>query len=201
MWRNYVTVGFRALAKNKTYAFINIFGLALGLAACLMILLYVRYELNYDKQLPGAEQAYQFQTYYQSDETGEEMNLQMAAYVTKAALQKDFPQIDKAVHALGTAPVVLKDGEASATEDFRFVDGNLFDILQVPFVQGDPRRALNDAGSVVLSETEARRYFGEPSFPVFEFEPFERLIRPWPTREAHDRFVAAVENLAATLAG
>jgi 5'-deoxynucleotidase YfbR-like HD superfamily hydrolase len=48
---------------------------------------------------------------------------------------------------------------------------------------------------------EARRYFGEPSFPVFEFEPFERLIRPWPTREAHDRFVAAVENLVAALPG
>jgi 5'-deoxynucleotidase YfbR-like HD superfamily hydrolase len=43
---------------------------------------------------------------------------------------------------------------------------------------------------------EARRYFGEPSFPVFEFEPFERLIRPWPTREAHDRFVAAVDALS-----
>jgi uncharacterized protein len=47
---------------------------------------------------------------------------------------------------------------------------------------------------------EAKRFFGEPSFPVFEFEPFERLIRPWPTREAHDRFVAAVENLSASLA-
>jgi 5'-deoxynucleotidase YfbR-like HD superfamily hydrolase len=46
---------------------------------------------------------------------------------------------------------------------------------------------------------EARRYFGEPSFPVFEFEPFERLIRPWPTREAHDRFVEAVEYLSAAL--
>lgn len=46
---------------------------------------------------------------------------------------------------------------------------------------------------------EAKRYFGEPTFPVFEFEPFERLIRPWPTREAHDRFVAAVETLVAAL--
>jgi putative ABC transport system permease protein len=63
MWRNYLTVGVRALAKNKTYAFINIFGLALGLAACLMILLFVRYELSYDRALPGAAQAYQFQSF------------------------------------------------------------------------------------------------------------------------------------------
>jgi len=58
MWRNYLTVGVRALAKNKTYAFINIFGLALGLAACLLILLYVRYERSYDTWMPGAERAY-----------------------------------------------------------------------------------------------------------------------------------------------
>ena len=52
MWRNYLTVGLRALAKNRTYAFINIFGLALGLAACLLILLYVRYERSYDAGCP-----------------------------------------------------------------------------------------------------------------------------------------------------
>lgn len=46
---------------------------------------------------------------------------------------------------------------------------------------------------------EARKFFGEPSFPVFEFEPFEKLIRPWPTREAYDRFVEAVEKLSAAL--
>jgi putative ABC transport system permease protein len=51
MWRNYMTVGLRALAKNRTYAFINIFGLAIGLAACLMLLIYVRYERSYDEWL------------------------------------------------------------------------------------------------------------------------------------------------------
>ena len=64
MWRNYLTVGLRALAKNRTYAFINIFGLAIGLAACLMLLLYVRYETSYDEWLPNAENTYQFQSHY-----------------------------------------------------------------------------------------------------------------------------------------
>ena len=54
MWRNYFTVGIRALVKNRTYAFINIVGLAIGLAACLLILLYVRYELSYDSWVPNA---------------------------------------------------------------------------------------------------------------------------------------------------
>ena len=79
MWRNYLTVAMRALAKNKTYTFINIFGLAIGMAACLMILLFVRYELTYDQHLERAEDAYQFQTYYKDPDTGEEGNLQMAA--------------------------------------------------------------------------------------------------------------------------
>ena len=165
MWRNYFTVGVRALTKNKTYAFINIFGLAIGLAACLMILLFVRYELSYDKDLPGAPQAYQFQTSFTDTDTGEVDRLQMAPYVAKDLLKKDFPQIENAVHALAAGPVVLKGGQAYSTEDFRFVDGNLLDILQFPLVRGDAKTALDQAGTIVLTETEARKYFGN-SDPV-----------------------------------
>ncbi|WP_166037268.1 ABC transporter permease [Sphingosinicella sp. YJ22] len=161
MWRNYAIVGLRALAKNRTYAFINIFGLAIGLAACLMLLLYVRYERSYDSWLPNAENVYQIQSSFRDPNTGEEGLLQMSPYVAGRTMAADFPQIDKKVYALSASPVVSLNGEALPTEHVVYVDGNLFDILQVPFVQGDPRRALNDAGSVVLSETEARRYFGE----------------------------------------
>ena len=160
MWRNYLTVGVRALAKNKTYAFINIFGLAIGLAACLMILLYVRYELSYDKALPGADQAYQFQSYFTDPDAGEVQKIQMAAYVSKDFLKKDFPQVETAVHALSSGPIVLKGGQAYATEDFRFVDGNLLEILQFPLLKGNRETALDQAGTIVLTESEARKYFG-----------------------------------------
>ncbi|HLL29902.1 MAG TPA: ABC transporter permease, partial [Allosphingosinicella sp.] len=93
MLRNYLTVGLRALAKNKTYAFINIFGLAIGMAACLLILLFVRYEMSYDKWLPNSERIYQVQNWFRDPGTGEEGKLQMAPFATKAALVKDFPQI------------------------------------------------------------------------------------------------------------
>src|SRR5687767_2609599 len=139
MWRNYLTVAMRALAKNKTYTFINIFGLAIGMAACVMILLFVRYELTFDRQLERAEDAYQFQTFYRDPDTGEEGNLQMAAYVTKQALMKDFPQIEKVVYAQSAGPVVLRNGEASpAPDDMQYVDGPLLDILKFPFAKGDP---------------------------------------------------------------
>jgi putative ABC transport system permease protein len=161
MWRNYLTVSLRALAKNKTYAFINIFGLALGLAACLLILLYVRYERSYDSWMPGAENAYQFQAWYKPTESGgEEMKMQMTEFVSRDALVKDFPQVEKAVYVCSCGAVIKQDGKASFADDFNFVDGNLFEILQLPFVKGDPRTALNDTNSLVLTETEATKRFG-----------------------------------------
>jgi putative ABC transport system permease protein len=158
MWRNYLTVGLRALAKNKTYAFINIFGLAIGMAACLMILLFVRHELSYDKGLPGASQAFQFQSYFTDPDAGEVQRIQMGPYVAKDLLKKDFPQVENAVHALAAGPVVLKGGQAYATEDFRFVDGNLLDILSFPLLKGIRRRR---------SRTRARSSLRERGAEVF----------------------------------
>lgn len=160
MWRNYVTVGVRALVKNKTYAFINIFGLAIGLAACLMLLLYVRYETHYDSWLPNAENTYQFQTHYRSKQTGEEQDLQMAAYVSGQRLKADFPQVDRMVYALSAEPVVTRGGEALPTHDVLLVDNLFFDVLQFPLVRGDPGTALAQTNNVVLTQSEARRIFG-----------------------------------------
>jgi putative ABC transport system permease protein len=160
MWRNYVVVGIRALAKNKTYAFINIFGLALGLAACLLILLYVRYEARYDAWLPNAENTYQLQSHFRDRQTGEENKLQMASYVAGTALKKDFPQVDKSVYALASGPVVLRGGEALPTENVLLVDNLFFDVLPFPLVKGDPGTALAQANNLVLTEKEAQRLFG-----------------------------------------
>jgi len=161
MWRNYFTVGVRALIKNRTYAVINILGLAIGLAACLMLLLYVRYETSYDQWLPNAENVYQYQSHYLNPQTGEEQKLQMTSYIAGQRFRTDFPQVEGAVYAWGSAPVVLRGGQALETDDVLLVDGLFFDVLQFPFVQGGPRTALAQAGSVVLTESEARRIFGD----------------------------------------
>jgi putative ABC transport system permease protein len=160
MWRNYFTVGIRALAKNRTYAFINIVGLAIGLAACLMLLLYVQYETSYDVDLANSENSYQLQSHYRSKQTGEENRLQMTSYVAGQRLKQDFPQIENGVYALSAEPVVLRNGEALPTEDVRYVDGAFFDVLRFPLVQGDPGTALSQVGSAVLTQSEARRIFG-----------------------------------------
>ena len=161
MWRNYLAVGVRSLIKSRTYAFINIFGLAVGLAACLMLLLFVRYEQSYDRWLPNSEDIYQLQTFYAPGDSGEPLELQMSSYAAGLAVQRDFPAVEKRVYVLSGAPTVIRNGEAFEVEDGRMVDGPFFDIFQIPFVHGDPATALRDIGTVVLSRSEALRIFGD----------------------------------------
>ncbi|HYD14550.1 MAG TPA: ABC transporter permease [Allosphingosinicella sp.] len=160
MWRNYMTVGIRALTKNKTYAFINIVGLAIGLAACLLLLVYVRYETNYDSWLPNHENTYQLQTRYTEKSTGQTLNLQMASYVSGQRLKENFPQIESMVYASAGAFTVLRNGEAVTVENTSAVNGPFFDTVQLPMLHGDPATALQNPGSVALNETTARRLFG-----------------------------------------
>ena len=159
MWRNYLTVGVRSLAKNRAYAAINILGLAIGMAACLMILLFVRYEFSYDKWLPGVDNVYQLQSWYKSRETGEEDKLQMTPYIAGKRLAKDFPQIEREVYAFSTEPVMIRNGEATTLEDFIFTDGNLLEVLQLPLLKGD-RNALSQVGSAVITRSEAIKRLG-----------------------------------------
>jgi putative ABC transport system permease protein len=161
MWRNYVTVGLRALAKNKVYAFINIFGLSLGIAACLLILTFVRYEFSYDNWMPGAENAYQLQDFYRpTAQGGEEYKLQMSSFASGVALQKDFPQVEKRVFLADRGINLIYKGQAFRPREGYFADGNIFEILQIPFVRGNRAQALEDPHGIVLSESEAKKYFG-----------------------------------------
>ncbi|HEX6218019.1 MAG TPA: ABC transporter permease [Sphingomicrobium sp.] len=158
MWRNYWTVAVRALAKSKTYSLINIAGLAIGMAACIMILLYVRYERSYDEWLPNVERTYQFQAWYPNlNSDRDPLYSQMTAYVSKGRMVKDFPQVERAVYALGSSPVIMKDGQASLSENYVIADDNLFDVLKLPLVSGTAIRAPNTA---VLSQSEAIKRFG-----------------------------------------
>lgn len=154
MLRNYVTVGLRSLFKNRVYALINILGLAIGMAACLMILLFVRYELGFDRWIPGVEHTYQFQSWYRGKETGQPFYLQMTAYTAGKAFKKDFPEIEKEVYATSSSPAIVKDGQALATTDYLFADGNLLDVIHLPLVRGSAA-GLAGIDTIALSQSEA----------------------------------------------
>jgi putative ABC transport system permease protein len=157
MWRNYWTVAVRALAKSRTYSIINIAGLAIGMAACIMILLYIRYEKSYDAWLPDVENTYQLQAWYPNPSDGEPIFLQMSSYTTKDHIRKDFPQVTNAVYALGSAPVFYKDGQASPTKDYLISDDDFLKVVNLPLVAGT---TLPTAQTAVLTQTEARNRFG-----------------------------------------
>ena len=157
MWRNYWTVAVRALAKNRTYSIINIAGLAIGMAACIMILLYIRYEQSYDSWIPDVENTYQFQAWYPHPQDGEPIFLQMSSYSTKAAVMKDFPQVSEAVYALGSQPVFIKDGQGSPTKNYLITDDDFLKVVNLPMLYGTGTRSANTA---IISQSEAIKRYG-----------------------------------------
>ena len=159
MWRNYLTVAVNSLAKNRTYSLINLLGLAIGMAACLMILLFIRYETSYDRWLPDHANTYQFQQSYPNPRDGPPMFLQMSAYIAAERLKKDFPQVQATVFGLSGSPALIKDGQALAAKDYLVVDGDFLAVFDLPLLHG-PKTALNAPDTVVLTRSEAVRQFG-----------------------------------------
>jgi putative ABC transport system permease protein len=157
MWRNYWTVALRALAKNRTYSVINIAGLAIGMAACIMILLYIRYEQSYDKWIPDVEDTYQLQAWYAHPKDSAPAYMQMSAYVTKDTAQKDFPQIQHTVYVTNNNPVVLKDGQATATEHYLFADDDFLKVVNLPLLAGS---TLSAPQTAVITQSEAIKQYG-----------------------------------------
>ena len=157
MWRNYWTVAIRALAKSKTYSIINIAGLAIGMAACILILLYIRYEKSYDKWLPDVANTYQLQAWYPHPEDGEPAFMQMSAYVAKTAVMKDFPQIERAAYISDNEPVLIRDGQAQATKNWMFTDDDFLKVVNLPLLAGTTLTAPETA---VITQKEAIKRFG-----------------------------------------
>lgn len=159
MWRNYVTVAINALAKNRVYSVINLLGLAIGMAACLLILAFIRYETSFDRWLPDAENTYQFQTYFPNPRDGPPAFLQMASYVAEERLKKDFPQVESTVYILSGSPTIVKDGKVATTEDYLIANGDLLSVINLPLLRGS-KNALNAPDTAVLTHSEAIRQFG-----------------------------------------
>jgi putative ABC transport system permease protein len=159
MLKNYLTTALNALNRNRVFAAINIFGLAIGMAACILLLLFVRYEMSYDQWLPGHENAYQVQTFNRDRDTGRTNSMQMSAYVVGRSLAKDFPEIEKVAYAGLGRPVIIQNGNAT-TGEVLMADPELLQILELPMIKGDRNSALKSLYGLVISESEANRRFG-----------------------------------------
>ena len=160
MWRNYLKVGLRALARNKTYAFINVFGLALGLAACLLLFVYVRYETRYDMWVPDGERVYQVQTISLDPDESESPLDQYAHGILAESWAREFPQIEAITRLDEVNPVLLREGGEPSFAPMHLAEANFFRIVALPFLRGDRETALDSLDALVLSRTEAINRFG-----------------------------------------
>ncbi|MBV9882787.1 MAG: ABC transporter permease [Sphingomonadaceae bacterium] len=159
MWRNHVTVGLRALLRDPLFTIINLVGLAIGIAGCLMIVLFIRYETSFDDWLPDAGQVFQVQRIKTS---GENMGQRAASmpFVASTALPTQFPEIEAATGVVYGDNVFRRNGNVVGLDYVYATDGNFLSVLQLPLVQGNPATALASVDDIILSESAARRIFG-----------------------------------------
>ncbi|MBD0333062.1 MAG: ABC transporter permease, partial [Chitinophagaceae bacterium] len=158
MLRNYFKTALRNLWKYKGYSAINILGLAIGLATCLLILIFVADELSYDKFNKKANRIYRIDG--DINFGGTHWILAVAPDPLGATLKKDFPQVEQYVRFRDYGGFRVRKGNDNVQENKVInVDSTLFDVFTLPLIAGDPKTALADPTSVVITEKIAQKYF------------------------------------------
>lgn len=153
MFKSYLTIALRHMARQKSYTAINVLGLAVGMACAMLIFLYVDFELSYDRYHEKADRVYRVAV----------NNDARTPPAMAPALQEDFPEVVSYVRLLPTTGTwVMKHEEHIYYENrVYWADNALFDVLDFPLIRGDARSVLEAPLSVVISEDTARKYFGE----------------------------------------
>ncbi len=158
MIRNHLKIAFRNLWKNKGYSAINIFGLAIGLAVCLLITLFVADELSYDKYNAKADRIYRVNTNIKLNGSG--FNEQSTPAPMAGVLMKDYPQVKQATRIdVGGEILVTKGTETLIESNSFFADPNIFKVFTIPMISGNPETALKEPKTMVVSEAIAQKYF------------------------------------------
>jgi len=171
MLRNYIKIALRNLRRNKLFSAINIFGLALGLATCLVILLFVQHELSYDRYNEKADQI--VRVVIRGVMQGGELREANVMPPVAATLKKDFPEVLDATRLKRTGRPRVTYGDKTFREDeMAFVDSNFFQVFTLPLLKGNAKTALTQPNSVVITRAVAKKYFGEtdPIGKVLEFK-------------------------------
>ncbi|WP_299322057.1 ABC transporter permease [uncultured Maribacter sp.] len=165
MFRNHLKIAWRSLKKDKLFAAIKIGGFAVGIAACLLIALFIRNEVGYDQHYANKDQMYR--VVLEGMYKGEVMKSTHFQLPFADALQSDFPEIVKAgkvnttgIFGAGKRGIRLADESQNNLEDgFLLADQETFEILEVKLEQGNPNTALANPKSIVISESKAAKYF------------------------------------------
>jgi putative ABC transport system permease protein len=155
MLKSYFIVALRSLKRNKLHAFINIIGLAIGMTCCILITLFVQFELSYDRQNKDADHIYRMGVDLQANKWA------ISAFPIGALLKDNFPEIEKFTRIKPVETFVLNTAnETKNKEKVFYADSSVFDVLDIQLLKGDPTTALAEVNSMVITEDRARTYFG-----------------------------------------
>ena len=158
MYKNYLKVALRYLWKNKAFSIINIAGLSVGLAVCLLIVLYVKDELSYDKYNAQAENIYRIDADLSFN--GTQFTSAVSPAPMAPTLKKDYPQIIQYTRLRNFGDILIKKGNQNIqNHNAVFADSTFFQVFSVPIISGNPLTALNEPNSIVIDESTAKKYF------------------------------------------
>ncbi|MES1189644.1 MAG: ABC transporter permease [Steroidobacter sp.] len=159
MFRNYLTVALRNIVRHKLYSFINIVGLAVGLACVIFVILFVRDELSYDTWIPDTQNLYRLELTINVPDRGPQ-DFATVNYELPYTMRDEIPGVTGAT-TLGMQNMTMVSGDKQFVEDVDVVDPGFFTLIKLPFVEGDPATVFHDPQSVVLTQSAARKYFGD----------------------------------------
>ena len=158
MFRNYLVTALRNLVRHKLHGFINIAGLAVGLACAIFVLQFIRDELSYDKWIAGTENLYRIEktSHLQGRDP---LDMATLPFPLLPAMRDEIPDVAATTRLYYTF-MTLFAGDRQFREHIASVDPNFFEVIKLPLLKGEPASVFRDRESVVLSESGARKYFG-----------------------------------------
>jgi putative ABC transport system permease protein len=160
MLKNYFKTALRNLTRQKGYSLINITGLALGMACCLLIFMFVNDELSYDNYNTHADRIYRAAGSIKFG--GRDFNLAVMPAPMAKTLASEYPEVEAAVRFRSRGSYIIKYGENSFKEQrFIFSEPSLFKVFTIPLLKGNAETALKSPYTLVLSEKTAEKYFGQ----------------------------------------
>jgi putative ABC transport system permease protein len=161
VFKSYLKIALRQFKKHKGYSLINIAGLAVGMACCILILLFVFDELSYDKFHTNHDHIYRVTRKWFNADGVVNLHLGHVAPPIAPLLKNDFPEILHAVRLIGIGrPLIGRSGEFFEEPRFYFVEEDIFRVFTLDMIKGDPDTALKDPFSLVITGEMAEKYFG-----------------------------------------
>ncbi|NVJ99860.1 MAG: ABC transporter permease [Alphaproteobacteria bacterium] len=182
MFRNYFLTAWRHILKNRMFSAINIFGLAIGMMSCILILLYVKDELTYDTWVPEAEKVVRIHSAYYPQDRPPFLTVRSAGRIMETLKSYASAEVEEGVRLFNNSTTVLHEDNAF-TEQVTFVDPSFFQIFDMPFVVGDRETSFEKPMDTILTEEMAIKYYGRTdvvgetiTFCCMQGQPMEAQI-------------------------